>query len=142
MKKEVEEKNYYISLFNENEPIVERAIKKYKIELENPITLARRKTQELEALFQKHGKEYYAGTVLGPILGDHILRTTANSIEIATSLIDFENHIMFYSFRLPIKNPHLNAYQDSLDKIKGITIDENLSQILGKFLTQVQFLEK
>lgn len=107
MTKELEERNYYISLFNPNEPIIERAIRKYKIELKNPVSIARRKIQELEMFFSNRGKEYYAGTVIGSILADHVLKSTADSMELAASVMDFENHIMFSSFRLPIKNPHL-----------------------------------
>lgn len=140
MKKEVEERNYYLGLFNTNEPTIDNCIKKYKIDLQNPITIARRKNQELEAVFSKCGKSYYAGTVIGPMLVDHVLKSTAKSIEDLEPVIDFENHIMCFSCRLPFKNPHLDTYQKSLSKIEEIGINENLSTMIGNSFTQIEFL--
>lgn len=114
MKKEVEKQNYYLGLFNESEPIVESSINKYKINLQNPIAVARRKNRELEEFFSKRGKSYYAGTVTGPMLVDHVLKSTTKSMEDLEPVIDFESHIMCFSCRLPFKNPYLDVYQKSL----------------------------
>ena len=142
MKKELEERNYYLGLFNVNEPIIESYIKKYKIKLQNPITLARKKNQELDDFFSKFGKSYYAGTVIGTMLVDYVLKCTAESIETLAFVIDFETYIMCFSYRLPFKNPRLNAYQKSLRKIEEVGINENLSTIIGISSTKEQFLEK
>jgi len=143
MKKEVEERNYYLGLFNANEPIVENAIRKYNIELRNPITLARKKNQELESSFSKARIEYYTGTLVGSILKDYLITSVADSIESLAPVIEFENSITYFTHRIPfIKNPYLDNFQKKIQKIEGIAIDRNFSTILGDCLNKHDFLQQ
>jgi len=140
MTKEAENRNYYLGIFNGNEPVIESAIKKYSVALENPFTLARRKNQELEELFSKYGKTYYAETVIGSILREHLLVSLAESIEALAPVLNFENCVTYFSYRIPfIKNPYVRSFQNTIQKIKGITVDKNISQIMGNFIPKEQF---
>lgn len=143
MKKAAEERNLYLGLFNESEPRVEIAIKKYGKGLQNPISLARRKNHELEEFFSKLGKEYYAETVVGSVLREYLLMILADSIDCLEPVMIYERDTSSFSFRLPFrKNPYLDAFQASLQKITRLTIDENFSQILGRVLTKERFLQQ
>ncbi len=138
--KELKERNFYTELFNDLGSQIEASLNKTGLRVRNLYEVAKKNNHQLEDFFHSHGKNYYTETRLSQMLIDYIMLQLACASKPLLDAILFENVVCLTdSIRIPIKNPHVKKYNQYLDLMESLAIDETLAERLGSMLTEERY---
>lgn len=137
---ELKTRNEYIGLLNELEFDLKKQLTERNNQIINPITILKRKNHEIETIFYEHNKNYYTESKLGNLIIKYSYEQLVKIIASLYSVIDFESCITFgKKYRLPVINPFLKKYNNSLKLITDLNIDATLSKKIASILNEDRF---
>ena len=129
--KELEIRNQYIIMLNENEFRLKNSLTRCKksinLEIPNIITHIKNKNFELETYFYDKNIKYYSESAVGILIFLYFEIIEEKATRELIKILEFENYILTMSyFKIKLKNPYLKRYLSLIEEINKLTLDENL----------------
>jgi len=122
--KELQERNEFIISTNEAESKIHNFYKMNDINLENPVTVYKNKTNEIMDYFYNHNMNYFTNSYVGNIIFYYLIVLFTEATELATNYINLEKSLYLSNGkRLPFKNTFLAQFESKILELKNFEID-------------------